>query len=232
MSDTGPLMVNDIAVIDRVLTTTRAVRKRLDVGRPVPRHLIYECIRVASQAPNGANLERWRWLVISDRSLREAIGDVYRRAVMPYLDLLEDEFGDDPDQSAMLSSARALADMVHTVPAMVVPCQLGRHDDTRRFLRDRGYPWEVSHNMASSGFYGSIWPALWSFMLAARVRGLGTTPTTMHLALENEVASLVSIPKGVSQIALLPIAFFSGEDFRPAKRRAAEEITYWDRWEE
>ena len=220
----------DLAVVDALLTTTRAVRKRLDFDRPVDADVVKDCLRLALQAPTGSNLQRWRWVVVTDEDKRAALGDIYRRAIDPYHDIMEQLAGEDAGSRKVASSSRYLADNIHRVPVLVIPCHLGEPGDMVELLGSLGYPHPISDNMAASGFYGSIWPAVWSFMLALRSRGLASTLTTMHLALEREAGELLGIPDTVAQIGLIPVAHFKGRSFRPAARRPAEEITYWNAW--
>jgi nitroreductase len=220
----------DLGTVDRLLTTTRSVRKRLDLTRPVPRETILECIRLATQAPTGSNLQRWRWLVVDDPDRRKLVAEAYREGIEPYLDIMTRMFGD--SGGAVIDSARYLVEIVADVPALIIPCHLGTYDEQKTLLEGAGYPYEMSANMAASGFYGSVWPAVWSFMLAARSRGLGTTLTTMHLAREHQLGSSLGIPDTVSQVGLIPLAYYTGESFKPAARRPAEEITYWNGWKQ
>jgi nitroreductase len=202
----------DLTQTDHLLTTTRAVRKRLDLDRPVPRELILECLEIALQAPTGGNTQRWRWVIVDDPDKKARLADMYREGWTPYLESQKKvrvDQGLDPD-TRVSDSADYLADHFHEVPAMLVPCLLDRGD--------------------GPGFWGSIMPAVWSFMLAARSRGLGTALTTIHLFREQDAAEVLGIPDTVSQAALIPIGFYTGDDFKPAKRRPASEITYWNSW--
>lgn len=220
----------DLATVDALLTTTRAVRKRLDLDRPVDLDVIKECLRIALQAPTGSNLQRWRWVVVTDQDKRDALADIYRRAIDPYHDIMEQLAGDNEAGRKVAASSRYLADNLQRVPVLVIPCHLGEPDDMKKLLGPLGYPHPMSDNLAASGFYGSIWPAVWSFMLALRSRGLASTLTTMHLALEREAGELLGIPDTVSQMGIIPVAHFKGTSFRPAARRPAEEITYFNAW--
>lgn len=202
----------DLTQTDHLLTTTRAVRKRLDLERPVPRELILECLEIALQAPTGGNTQRWRWVVVDDPDKKARLADMYREGWTPYLESQKQvrvDQGLDPD-TRVSDSADYLADHFHEVPAMLVPCLLDRGD--------------------GPGFWGSIMPAVWSFMLAARSRGLGTALTTIHLFREQDAAEVLGIPETVSQAALIPVGYYTGDDFKPAKRRPASEITYWNSW--
>jgi nitroreductase len=221
----------DTGTVDQLLTTTRTVRKRLDLTRLVERDVILECLRLAVQAPTGSNLQGWRWMVVTDPEKRAAVADVYSRAIGPYL-----AFGKatlDPSNKQMVrvvDSSFYLVDVLADIPVHILPCLLNRPDDAGRLLAGMGYQVEPWCNVAASGFYGSIWPAVWSLMLALRSRGLGSALTTMHLAREREVGELLGIPETVTQVGLLPVAYYTGEGFKPATRRAPEEITYWDAW--
>src|SRR5581483_3857796 len=206
---------------DQVLTTTRSVRKRLDLDRPVPRSVILECIELASQAPTGGNVERCRWIVVDDPEQRRLVADIYRKAYAPYIEerrkLLGDATGPEADATRrVMSSSNHLAEVMDRVPALVIPCRFDRP------------PADNARDLAS--FYGSVLPAAWSFMLALRSRGLGSACTTLHLDHEGEAAALLGVPDTVTQVALLPVAWTIGDEFKPATRRPAAEITYWNRW--
>lgn len=208
----------DTEITDHLLSTTRSVRKRLDLDRPVGREVVLDCLRLACQAPTGSNNQGWRWIVVSDPALKAELGELYRRGGADYMARKLAE----PDQSdtdrRVRSSAAYLLDVIDRVPLLVIPCIQGRVDG--------------GTNGQVAGFYGSIIPAAWSFMLALRSRGLGSVWTTFHLAYEAEAARLLGIPDDISQIAMLPVAYTIGTDFKPAKRGPVEEITFWDRWGE
>jgi nitroreductase len=206
---------------DELLTTTRSVRRRLDLERPVPRELINECIDVAVQAPSGGNRQLWQWLIVTDADKKRFIGERYREAWYAYNSTSRAEYPQDDPRKAQLPrvvrSAQYLADQMANVPAMVIPCIAGRVDG--------------QSNLSMAGLYGSIVPATWSFMLAARLRGLGTAYTTLHLKYEAEVAEQLGIPfEGFTQAALLPVAYYTGEDFRAAPRIPLESIVHWESW--
>jgi len=206
---------------DELLTTTRAVRKRLDLTRPVPAELISECLEIALQAPSGSNRQGWHWIVVTDPGQRQAIGEVYRRATERYLaspGAAGKLFADDPDRTEVQrkvgDSVAYLAERMGQVPVLVLPClRTGRLADGNQ-----------------AGLWGSLLPAAWSFMLAARARGLGTAWTTLHLSYEAEVASILGLPAGVHQGALIPTAYYTGTDFRPATRQPLDELLHRDRW--
>lgn len=205
----------DIETVDHLLTTTRSVRKRLDLERPVEREVILECLRLATQAPTGSNMQGWRFLVVTDPELKAELGRLYRAGGEEYLRAGREAAGDDPRQRRVIDSAWHLLEVIDQVPAMLIPCHRGRPPE----------------GIAAAGYYGSILPAVWSFMLALRSRGLGSAWTTFHLAYEREAADLLDIPyDDVAQTALLPIAYTVGTEFKPAQRRPVEEITYGDRW--
>jgi len=207
----------DLASVDELLTTTRSVRKRLDLTRPVGREVILECIRLAMQAPTASNAQDWRWLVITDAKKRAAIADIYRSIGADYLAYAAKD-ASDPQTRRVYASALSLTDTLAQVPVHVIPCLDNRIDN-------------ANHLVAASA-WASIIPAGWSFLLALRSRGLGSVWTTMHLAKEQEVAELLGIPATVTQAALFPVAYTIGTDFRPAQRPPVETITYWDTWEQ
>jgi nitroreductase len=205
----------DIATVDELLTTTRSVRKRLDLNRPVGRDVVLDCIRLAIQAPTASNAQDWRWLVITDADKRAAIAEIYRSVGADYLAYSAKE-ASDPQTQRVYASALSLTDTLARVPVHVIPCLDNRIDN--------------SNMLTAASAWASIIPAGWSFLLALRSRGLGSVWTTMHLAREQEVAELLGIPATVTQAALFPVAYTIGTDFRPARRPPAETVTYWDTW--
>jgi nitroreductase len=207
----------DIASVDELLTTTRSVRKRLDLTRPVSREVILECIRLAMQAPTASNAQDWRWLVITDAGKRAAIADIYGSIGAEYLAQAAAN-ASDPQTQRVYRSAAGLTKTLAQVPVHVIPCLTGPIDETNRLV--------------AASAWASIIPAGWSFLLALRSRGLGSVWTTMHLAKEREVAELLGIPDTATQAALFPVAYTIGTDFRPAARPPAETITFWNSWEE
>jgi nitroreductase len=208
----------DLASTDKLLTTTRSVRKRLDLSRPVPRSVIEECIEIAFQAPSGSNSQGWSFVVVTDAAKRKAIGDYYSTVFTAYANAPQPDYSADPKRAAqqerVRESAQYLADHMHEAPALVIPCILGRP-------RGEG---------SQAGFWGSILPAAWSFMLALRSRGLGTAWTTLHLVNEKEISALLGIPDNVSQAVLMPVAYYTGDDFKRARRVDAKKLTHWDSW--
>jgi nitroreductase len=198
---------------DHVATTTRAVRRRLDLNRPVDPAVITDCLRIASQAPTGGNIQLWRFVVVTDPALRAAIGEYYRRGAEDYL-AAGAALATSDAQRRVSRSATYLKDNIGRVPVHVLACMKGRPPE--------------GENQA--GFYGSIMPAVWSFALALRSRGLGSVWTTLHLAFEREVGELLGIPDDVTQVALLPVAYTVGLDFKPAQRQPIERFTFWNRY--
>jgi nitroreductase len=202
---------------DEVLTTTRSVRKRLDLTREVPRDVLIECIDIAHQSPTGSNSMRWRWMIIEDAAKRQAIADIYRANFeAAYAGAPEPEPGSQADR--VNQSARHLAAHLHEVPIHVIPLLADRMDE--------GTP---SGRQASR--WGGILPAVWSFMLALRERGLGSAWTSLHLANERDVAELLGIPYDeYSQAGLFPVAYTIGTDFKRAARPPAEDFIRWNEW--
>jgi nitroreductase len=206
---------------DELLTTTRAVRRRLDLERPVDPALIRECLTIALQAPSASNVQRWHWIVVTDPDRRARIGEVYHRACQAYYAsgrAARSLFADDPERAAVQErvarSSEYLADRMGQVPVLVIPC-----------IRVASLP---EGNQAS--VWGSIIPAAWSYMLAARARGLGTAWTTLHLGHEREIAEFLGIPDDVRQAALIPTAHTIGTDFHPAARQPLDEVLHLDGW--
>ena len=200
---------------DELLSTTRAVRKRLDLDRPVEREVILDCLRLAVQAPTASNTQDWRWMVVTDPDKRAAIAEIYRSCGLGYLSSAADT-SPEGQTKRVYESAVYLAEVLDRVPVFVIPCI--------------AQPINLAMNVTAASAYGSIIPAAWSFQLALRSRGLGSVWTTLHLLREADVAELLGIPEGVTQVALLPVAYTKGTDFKPAVRPPVEDITSWNTW--
>ena len=206
---------------DELLTTTRSVRKRLDLGRPVERSVVEECLAIALQAPTGSNRQGWHWVFVEDADKKRQIADWYGQNFDPYASgpAPRYEAGDTraERQNKVKDSATYLRQHFHEVPLMMIPLQEGRIDGADTFVQ--------------ASYWGSILPAAWSFMLALRSRGLGSAWTTLHLPNEKDVAELLGIPyERYSQAGLFPIAYTIGTDFKPARRLPPADVVHWDRW--
>ncbi|MFL5656927.1 MAG: nitroreductase family protein [Ktedonobacteraceae bacterium] len=211
--------------IDTLLTTTRSVRKRLDLSRPVEPEVIRECLELALQAPTGSNAQSWHFVVVTDPQQRQALAALYRKGGARYRELtaplMQQRMASNEQEATTLArvidSSQYLIDHLHEVPVHVIPCIQGRTDHLPI--------------IAQAGTWGSIMPAAWSFMLAARSRGLGTSLTSFHLFFEQEAAEVLGIPyQEVMQAALIPVAYTLGTDFKPAPRKPLESVLHWDRW--
>jgi nitroreductase len=203
---------------DEVLTTTRAVRKRLDLERPVDKEVIEECLEIAVQAPTASNRQNWHFIFVTDQEKRKKLADVYQRgAEISYAMRANEDLAFSPQKQRVRSSSRYLIEHMADVPVHFVPCIEGRTDEAI-----------ISRQAAQ---FGTIMPAVWSFMLAARSRGLGTCLTTMHLNLEEEAAKILGIPyQEIMQVGLIPVAYTVGTDFKVAKRQPLETVLHWEEW--
>lgn len=223
----------DLSICDKLLTTTRSIRRRLDLSRPVSPELIEECLEVAVQSPSATNTQKWRFMVIRDADKRAGIARLYKQAFESYWEQADDTTygttgpvstpegarGKPPPYNSlqrMIDSAVYLVDHLYEVPVHVLFCIEDQVRDVPLF------------DQATA--YGSILPAAWSFMLAARARGLGCCWTTVHLKHADEAAKLLDIPDTVTQGVLLPVAYYTGTDFKAARRIPATELTHWDAW--
>lgn len=213
----------DVDMCDKLLTTTRSIRKRLDLTRPVPPELIEECLEIALQSPSATNTQKWRFVVVRDAEKRAGIAGIYKRAFQAYwaqADETAQAYGTSDAESAeaerLIDSAVYLSDHLHEVPVHVLFC-----------IEDEVIGGSL---FEQSTVFGSILPAAWSFMLAARARGLGCCWTTVHLMHADETARLLDIPASVNQAVLLPVAYYVGRDFKVAPRTPAAELTHWDGW--
>ena len=203
---------------DELLSTTRSVRKRLDLTRPVPLELVRECLEVALQAPTGGNRQGWHWVVVTEPDLRAGIAGYYRRSFATYSAARRPVDGDDARQAVqtrVASSADHLADHMAEVPVLVLACI----EAAAELPADN-----------QAGLWGSLLPAAWSYQLAARTRGLGSAWTTLHLRYEQEISALLGIPPHVRHGVLLPTAYYTGETFRPAPREPLDSVLHLDRW--
>ena len=201
---------------DEVLSTTRAVRRRLDLTRPVEREVLEECLRLAQQAPSGSNAQGWHFVVVTDAQTRAALAELWRRGAERYRTFIGPG-PVDPAQARIYETVWHLADHLHEVPVHVIPCIAGRIDGARGAVQ--------------AGKWASIIPAAWSFMLAARERGLGTVWTSFHLSWEQEAAEILGLPYDeMMQAGLIPVAYTIGTDFRAAPRAPLDTMVHWDRW--
>lgn len=207
---------------DELLSTTRAVRKRLDLERPVEREVIEECLQLAVQAPTGSNRQGWQWVFVTDPAKKKALADMYAASFDPYVNAEGPQYADGDTRAErgefVRGSAIYLREHFHEVPVLMIPCIEGR--------LDKGTPAFVQ-----ASAWGSLLPAVWSFMLALRSRGLGSAWTTLHLPKEREAAELLGIPYDhYTQAGLMPVAYTKGTDFKPAPRLPLDDIIHWDAW--
>lgn len=200
--------------VDEVLATTRAVRRRLDLERPVDNQLLLDCIDLAEQAPTGGNLSSRRWIVVRDQAVKDQLGALYRDTALPFMSAAAERLrGTGDPQEQVMASAAFLAEHLAEVPAIVVPTIIGHHDGSGR-----------------PGLFDSVIQAAWSFCLALRARGLGTTWVTAVLQDRARLKEILGIPDEMTEIVLLPVAWTTGTDFRPAPRLPARAITSFDRF--
>lgn len=217
MSDAPPLSAPllldesllDITSVDHALSTARSVRRKLDFERPLEPSVLHDCINVATQAPTGLDGENWRFVIVSDADLKAEIAGIYTR-------VLTDIFA--ARDMPMKPTHKALIERLHEIPAMIFVCAIGKPIEN-----------DLSNQIA---FFGSILPAAWSLMLTLRARGIGTTWTSLLSSQQAEVASILNIPDNVTQTVMLPVAYTKGAKLKPAARMAADQVTYWNGWEQ
>lgn len=210
--ETNGKTIIDVASVDEALGTTRAVRRRLDLERPVDEQIILDCIDVAEQAPSGGNQGSRRWLIVRDQKLKEQLAQLYLASAGQWMIEAHDNIaGTGHPQERVMASAAHLARHLAEVPAIVIPTIIGVHDGSGR-----------------PGLFDSVIQSVWSFCVALRARGLGTAWTTAILSRQDDMAALLGIPEGMTQIAMIPVAWTKGTDFKRAPRYPAREITYFD----
>src|SRR3954466_7271396 len=207
-------MIIDTAPVDEVLATTRAVRRRLDLERPVDNQLLLDCIDVAEQAPTGGNLGSRRWIIVREQRVKDQLGDLYRQGAGSFITATAERLaGSGHPSEKVMTSAAHLAQHLAEVPAIVIPTVIGRHDGSGR-----------------PGLFDSVIQAAWSFCLALRARGLGPTWMTAVFEHEATVKEILDIPDHMTEIVMLPVAWTKGTDFNRAPRHPARSITYFDRF--
>ncbi len=205
----------NVEATDYLLSTTRAVRRRLDLERPVERGVIVECLRLAVQAPTASNRQLWRWLVVDDPDVRAGIADLYAQDTVPRIERRRRT--EDAQTRRVLDSAMHLTEVLARVPVLIVPWVDELPDGPR--------------STPPASLYGSIFPAIWSLQLALRSRAMGSTLTTPFGGkLDPLYRELLGLPDTGTPVALLPVAYTIGDDFKPARRPPVEEITRWNRW--
>jgi len=224
----------DLDSIDRLLTTTKAVRRRLDLTRPVPRDVVADCIRLGCYAPNASNAQEWFWVVVDDADQRYKVAQIYRDVLVPRVSqMLDAKLAMGDEAGARISrSILYLADCMHEVPVLVIPCyDVGAALHRYKTMIPEPGPLGLSTHM-DSGMFASIIPAVWSFQLALRSRGLGSALTTAHQLAHLAMAEVLGIPSSWFQVALIPVAYTKGDDFAPSPRRPVDEIIIWNRNED
>lgn len=214
MTTTAPF---DTDITDHLLSTTRAVRRRLDLERPVDRQTLLDCIALSQQAPTASNTQTWHWLVVTDPEKKARLAQLYSSGGAALASAREGLPEGDAQTHRVYDSAEYLLDVMAEVPALVIPCVQGRVA-------------AHAHLCVQASIFGSIFPAVWNFQLALRSRGLGSVLTTLHLLREQEVARLLGVPDDVMQVALLPVAYTLGTDFKRADRPPPASITHFDTW--
>jgi nitroreductase len=216
----------ELGEIDRLLSTTKAVRYRLDLERPVDRQMIIDCIGLANYAPNASNAQEWHWVVVTDPEIRRLAGEQYRKILVPLVStmLANKEEADDEAGARISRSILYLADHMHEVPVLVFPCYDLRaaHDRYSTVLAPERAPTAMRSDQ-----YASIYPAVWSFQLAVRSRGLGSVMTTAHQLDQPAMAEILGIPVTWDQTCMIPVAHVTGDDFRPSPRRPVDDTIIW-----
>ena len=220
----------DLTTVDHLLTTTRSVRKRLDLDRPVEPEVIERCLEIALQAPTGSNLQGWHFIVVTDGQKRAQLAELYHKGRNAYYEVQSKhppQFGEDDlrmkQRPRVIQSSAYLGENLHRVPMIIIPCIESEMAEVPHLEQIQSY-----NSLFAATLYGSILPATWSLMLALRSRGLGSSLTTLHLMYEKEAAQVLGLPGHVTQAGLLPVAYYTGTDFKPAERRPAREVTHWD----
>ena len=209
----------DTRAVDLVLSTTRAIRRRFDFDRPVERDVLRDCLRLSQQAPTGSNAQSWRWIVVTDAAKRRRIAELYRSGGQPHVERVQaGREGRDAQGQRMIDSAMFLYHNLERVPVLAFACMAGR------------FPEDATEGLRAT-YYASIYPGVWSFMLALRARGLGSVLTTLHLNAREEIGDLLKIPRSFTQMAMVPVGYIKGHAPKPAVRPPVDEIVRWESWQ-
>jgi len=211
---------------DELLTTTRAVRRRIDLDRPVDREVVEEVLEIALQAPTASNMQPWSFVVVTEPDKKAAIAEWYRKSWAAYEEMPFAAANlpyDDPARKALqqrvMDSATYLAEHFERMPVFVIPC-LGMRPEAI----------DLPASFVQATLYSSVIQAAWSLQLAARARGLGSCWTTLHLLYEREIGEILGIPYEVVQTGLLTLGHAKGTDFRPGPREPLETKVHWEAW--
>jgi nitroreductase len=208
----------DTDTTDRLLTTTRAIRRRFDFARPVEKEVLLECLRLSQQAPTASNAQSWRWILVTEDDTKQRVARCYRQGGRAHIErVLAHRHERDAQSNRMIDSAMFLYDNLERVPVLAFAILAG------------DIPPDATH-AARSTFYASIYPSVWSFMLALRSRGLGSVLTTLHLNSEKEIGATLGIPENFTQMAMVPIGYIHGHAPKSATRPPVEDIVRWERW--
>jgi len=210
-------MTDDVAStadLFEIIRTTRSMRRLKQ--DPVPDALIRKVLEAGVCAPSGGNMQRWRFLVIRDATIKRTVGAYYKRAwdevVAPRYRAGQPAPGMDRERFLrLLAAAEHLAAHIHEAPVWIVPCLQG----------------EAPTRTAGS----SIYPAVQNMLLAARALGLGATLTTLYLSFEKEAEAALGLPADWHSYAILPIGYPTGR-FGPVRRVALADVVFRDRWGE
>lgn len=205
----------DLASVDYILTTTRSVRKRLDLTKAVDENVVSQCLEIAIQAPTGSNAQGWKWLIVTNKQKIAKIGEFYKKSFLAYASSGSGPKKVDPNQQKrVVDSSMFLAEHMSEVPMLIFACVKG----------------QAPNNAMAAGLFGSIIPAAWSLMLSLRARGIGAAWTTLHLVYEKECNEILGIPENITTAVMLPVGYFTGETFKKAKRLPVKDVVYWDSW--
>ena len=200
------------------LYTTRAMRRVKE--DPIPEDVIKSIIDSAIRAPSGSNRQDWKFVVVTDKEVREKLSDIYKETWDYYVKSFYNNSEDlgasnlkDKDQiesvKRISNSASWLAENYHKVPLLVLA--FSRNDPTG----------------------SSIYPAIWNLMLAARGHGIGTCLTTVMSFKTDDVYEVRGIPtdKGWALNATITAGYPLGK-WGVAERKPVEEVTYLNKWGE
>jgi nitroreductase len=223
----------NLAEIDRLLSTTKSVRRRLDLTRSVPRQVVVESIRLGCFAPNASNAQEWRWVVVDDAEQRRLVGEQYAKVTIPSVtQMLESKLSHGDEVGARISrSIIYLAEHMAEVPVIVFPCYDVEAADLRYQTLITDPALRATPSGMNSGMYASIYPAVWSFQLALRSRGLGSVFTSAHQRDQPAMAEILGIPGSWDQTCMIPVAYTTGGDFRPSLRDDVNDHIFWNRYE-
>lgn len=198
------------------MRTQRAVRRVLP--DPVDEQVVLRCIELALKAPTGSNGQNWEFVVVTDRDVKAKLARAYRRSWRPYHAIGRRVTRDDPSMQKVLGAVQWQVDHFEEIPVLVVAC-----------LRGSRVPFVPMPPIATSSFYGSIYPSVQNLLLAARAIGLGASLITLPLWSTTYARRVLGLPLSVQPACIVPLGWPKGR-YGPTTRRPVGSVVHLNRY--